>query len=245
MSLGQDLSKFQKSLVDGPYRAALVHIFTASGVVCNLLAILALAQSDYRQVFIWIGVALIIDGIDGPLARSVEVKKVLPRYSGERLDLIIDYLTYVFVPVLALLHAGFLPGIFGGVLAALILLSSLHHFCDEYSKTDDNYFVGFPAIWCFVVFHIFAAQASFATTAIVTLVCVALTFVPTKYVHPVRVETWRPLTLAMTALWGLAAVWIVITGFPGTFWANVALNVSALYGAGLCVWAGFAKLPQD
>jgi phosphatidylcholine synthase len=245
MSLGQDLSKFQKSLVDGPFRAALVHLFTASGVVCNLLAILALSRGDYRQVFIWIGVALIIDGIDGPLARSVEVKKVLPRYSGERLDLIIDYLTYVFVPVLALMHAGFLPGIFGGVLAALILLSSLHHFCDEYSKTDDNYFVGFPAIWCFVAFHIFAAAASFATTAIVTLVCVALTFVPTKYVHPVRVETLRPLTLAMTVMWGLAAIYIVATGFPGAFWPNVALNVSAFYGAALCVSAGFAKLPGD
>src|SRR5215813_13638620 len=136
---------------------ALVHLFTALGAVCALLATRAVLSAAWEQVFGWLGVALIIDGIDGTLARLADVKAKLPRFSGDRLDLIIDYVTYVFVPALALLQAGYLGGAgWGVVLANLILLSSLFHFSDTQSKTDDHCFVGFPAIWNIVAFYVFA-----------------------------------------------------------------------------------------
>src|SRR5262245_60019917 len=114
--------------------AALVHFFTALGAVCALLAARAAIAGAWEAVFGWLGLARVIDGVDGALARQVQVERRLPRFSGERLDLVVDYTTYVFVPALALLQAGFLTGLWGVVLASLILLSSLFHFCDTESK---------------------------------------------------------------------------------------------------------------
>src|SRR5262245_35152774 len=124
--------------------AALVHAFTALGAVCGLLATYAVASGASEAAFAWLGLALFIDGVDGTLARKAQVRERLPRFSGERLDLVIDYVTYVFVPALMLLQGGFLTGASGLVLASLILLSSLFHFSDEESKAADHSFIGFP-----------------------------------------------------------------------------------------------------
>src|SRR5262245_47965557 len=123
------------------WTAALVHLFTGHGAVCALLATHAVIDGAWETAFAWLGVPLFIDGIDGTLARKAKVQVWLPRFSGERLDLVIDYLTYVVVPALALLQAGFLQGTWGLALAALILLSSLFHFSDIESKADDHSFV--------------------------------------------------------------------------------------------------------
>ena len=127
--------------------AALVHVFTALGAVCGLLAARAVFAGAWEAVFAWLWVALLIDGIDGTFARWVGLPERLPRFSGERLDLVIDYVTYVFVPALALMQAGYLKGGWGIVGASAILMSSLFHFCDTESKAEDHSFVGFPAIW--------------------------------------------------------------------------------------------------
>ena len=140
--------------------AAAVHVFTGLGIVCALLAARATYAADFEAAFFWLGVAFVIDGVDGMFARKARVKEVLPSFSGETLDLVIDYVTYVFLPALMLLQAGYLSGWTGIVLASLICLSSLYHFSDEGSKADDNCFVGFPAVWNIVAFYIFA----FATT---------------------------------------------------------------------------------
>src|SRR5262245_8940169 len=162
------------------WAAALVHIFTALGAVCALLATLAVVSGAWEAAFAWLGLAMAIDGIDGTLARKAKVERWLPRFSGERLDLVVDYLTYVLVPALALVQAQFLPGTWGVMLASLILLSSLFHFCDMGSKAPDHSFVGFPAIWNVVAFYVFAFALPDAATAALILACVALTFVPLK-----------------------------------------------------------------
>ena len=213
--------------------SALVHIFTASGVACALLATLALLREDWQAMFAWLGVALVIDALDGPMARRVQVKTYLPRFDGDRLDLIIDYITYVFVPALALVQAGYLPGGIGQLLAAAILMSSLFHFSDTQSKTDDNCFVGFPAVWNLVAFYCFAFAAQPLVAMMVTVACVGLTFVPFKWVHPVRVEALRPLTAAVCVFWGAAAIAVLFYGFPATFWTRVALAVCAFYAVAL------------
>lgn len=218
------------------WAAALVHVFTALGAVCALLATVAIAEHDWRGVFFWLGVAFFVDGIDGTFARMANVSENLPRFSGERLDLVIDYVTYVFVPALALLAGGFLVGTSGVVLAALILLSSLFHFTDMDSKADDLSFVGFPAIWNIVAFYLFAFSVSPSATAWIVLACVVLTFVPMKWVHPLRVVKLMPLTIAATLAWSLAGAAVLYTGFDASpAWARASLLAVLLYGAGLAI----------
>jgi phosphatidylcholine synthase len=221
--------------------AALVHLFTALGAVCALLATHAVISGAWEAAFAWLGVALFIDGIDGTLARKAKVHLWLPRFSGERLDLVIDYLTYVFIPALALLQAGFLRGPWGLTLAALILLSSLFHFCDTESKADDHSFIGFPAIWNLVAFYVFAFRMSEAAAALVVLACVVLTFVPLKWAHPMRTTRLRPLTIAATAVWGAAAAVTLWTGFPAPIWVQTLLGAVAAYGIALTLYAGRAR----
>jgi phosphatidylcholine synthase len=215
--------------------AGSVHLFTALGAVCALLAVHALLDRDFEIAFIWLGIALIIDGIDGLFARAVDVKQRLPRFSGEKLDLVVDYVTYVFVPVLALQLGDYLTGIWGGLLAGLILLSSLFHFCDSGNKADDHCFVGFPAIWNVVAFYVFAFAPAGWAVSLLVLICVVATFVPMRWLHPMRVRALRPINLAMSALWAVAAIWTVATGLPGGIIANVALALVAVYGIGLSV----------
>jgi phosphatidylcholine synthase len=221
--------------------AALVHLFTASGIVCGLMATVAVLASAWETAFLWLGLAMVIDGADGALARRADVHRLLPRFSGERLDLVIDYVTYVFVPTLALLQAGFLTGGWGLLLGCLILLSSLFHFCDTESKAEDNSFVGFPAIWNLVAFYVFALGLSPALTVIVVLAGVALTFVPLKWVHPMRTPRLWPLTIVATVLGGLAAAQVLWSGFPAAAWAQAVLVLVAAYGIGLTLYAGWAR----
>jgi phosphatidylcholine synthase len=159
----------------------------------------------------------------------------LPRFSGERLDLVVDYVTYVFVPALALLQAGYLQGQLGLVLASLVLLSSLFHFCDTESKTDDHCFVGFPAIWNIVAFYVFAFRMPPWGAAALVLACVVLTFVPMPWAHPLRTPLLWPVTLAVMALWCVAAALTTWSGFPASPALQVILLGTAAYGIGLAL----------
>jgi phosphatidylcholine synthase len=210
--------------------AALVHLVTALGSVTALFALLAIADRAWEVAFLWLGVAFIIDGVDGTFARWVGVLEHLPRFSGERLDLVVDYVTYVFIPAYALLAAGHLQGTLGLVLAAAILLSSLFHFSDLESKADDYSFVGFPAVWNIVAFYLFVFQASPPVAAAITALCVALTFVPMKWVHPFRVRRWRWPITALSFAWAVAAIAATWAGFlAAPYWSKAIL---ALVGTG-------------
>lgn len=219
-----------------PWGGIGVHVLTSLGAVLALLAMQAVIAGNWEMVFVWLGVALVVDGIDGPIARAVGVTVQLPRFSGERIDLVVDYLTYVFVPVLALLQAGRLPPDAAMALAAAILLSSIYHFADVASKTDDKAFVGFPAIWNIVAFHIFALDLGSLSASVIIVIAVALTFVPLHWVHPVRVEFLRPVTLAVTGIWAIAAVQTVATGFPAQSLVAASLVGGTIYGIVLSLW---------
>jgi phosphatidylcholine synthase len=223
--------------------AAGVHAFTALGIVCALFATRATFANQFEQAFFWLGVAFVIDGVDGSFARKYRVKEVLPHVSGETLDLVIDYATYVFIPALMLLQAGVLTGPFGLLLASLICMSSLYHFSDEHSKAEDNCFVGFPAIWNVVAFYIFALALSPWVSALLILLCVGLTFVRWKWVHPMRVTAYQIPTLALTALWSLAAIWAVWRGFPAGWQAQAIFIGVALYGMALLILFGRDRRP--
>lgn len=209
--------------------AASVHLFTALGAVCGLFAALAAFDGAWERMFVWLGVALVIDAVDGTFARMVRVDQRLPRFSGERLDIVIDYITYVFVPALAMVRGGFLTGTGGLLIAALILISSLYHFSDLASKGEDYSFIGFPAIWNVVALYLFALTPPAWFNYLVLLLCIGFTFVPIRWVHPVRVERLRAPTLAITAAWSIAAVAAVAYGFPPPLWCQIILVGSALY----------------
>lgn len=220
--------------------AASVHLLTASGAVLALLALRAAHDGDWRMMFVWLGVALVVDAADGPLARKLDVKTVLPRFSGERLDLIVDYLTYVVVPAYALSEASLLPEAARLPAAAAILLSSLFHVSDMHSKTEEGYFVGFPAIWNIVLLYLFAlGLPPYAALAVVSLFVLA-TFVPILAVHPFRVARLRVLTCLVTLLWGVAAAAAIANPFPSPLWVQALLVATAFYLAGLGLYRSLA-----
>ena len=221
-------------------KAASVHVLTALGVVCALLALRAAISGLNEQAFLWLGLALFIDGIDGFFARRYRVKIVMPHVSGETLDLCVDYVTYVFVPTLMLLLAGKLQGIWGFILAAIICLSSLYHFSDTGSKTADNCFVGFPAIWNIVAFYIFALSPPWWATDLAIVLCAGLTFIRWKWVHPLRVVELRTITVAATIVWSIASAAVLYAGFPANWLASAILILVAVYGVGLSLHFGRA-----
>jgi phosphatidylcholine synthase len=217
--------------------AASVHVLTASGAVLALLALQAAHVGDVQMMFVWLGIALVVDAVDGPLARAIDVKTVLPRFSGERLDLIVDFLTYDVVPAFALIQSDLLAEPFRLPAAIAILLSSLFHVSDVESKTKEGYFVGFPAIWNIVLLYLFAlSPAPYVALAIVAGF-VALTFVPIICVHPFRVARLRPLTCLVTLVWIGAAAIAVARPFPSPLWVQTLLLVTAAYFSAI----GFAR----
>lgn len=227
------------------WSAGAVHLFTGLGIICALFATLAVLEKDWQRVFAWLGLALLIDGIDGTFARIGKVEERLPRFSGERLDQVIDYITYVFIPVLALLNAGYLTGVVGLGLAVAILLSSLFHFSDLGNKSEDHCFVGFPAIWNIVAFYVFALALPFWAAALMIVACVLLTFVPMRWVHPMRVVAHWRITAVACVLWGGAAVWTIWSGFPAHGVAQGIFVCVGLYGVGLSlIWPWARRMPE-
>lgn len=214
-----------------------VHLFTALGSICAMFAMLAIFDRAYEMTFVWLFVALVIDTVDGTLARAVDIQVHVPRFSGERLDLVIDYVTYVFVPVIALMHAGFLSGIVGGLTAGLILLSALYHFADTESKADDHCFVGFPAVWNIVAFCLFAWGAPAWLAVSISLLLVAMAFIPMHWIHPMRVNRHFGINVGMAAAGIAAGIWVLTTGFPGGLIPGSILAAASLYFIGMAlVW---------
>lgn len=206
-----------------------------------LFALLAAATGRYEECFAFLGAALVVDGIDGPLARRFEVKRVLPRFSGEDLDKIIDYLTYVTIPAFLLATGGIMPEGLAYAAGAAVMLSSLYHFSDQHSKTADGYFVGFPAIWNLVVFYLLVVPVPPLLGFAIIMVCTVLTFVPLKWVHPVRVRRLRPATFALMGLWGVAAILALVEGFPGSPAVQAIFVIVLIYGLALGLSAGWAR----
>ncbi len=213
--------------------AALVHLFTASGVVCTLFAFIAISNQAMDVAFLWLGLALFIDAADGPLARLVDTKTHLPRFSGEHLDLIIDYLNYVALPAFIIVTLPIITGASGVLAAALILLTSLFHFSDTSSKTLDGYFVGFPAIWNVVVFYLVAFKVVEIPALVAVLALALLTFIPIRWVHPFRVKRLRIVTVIVVMLASIVAIATVYEGFKPGLFETIILIGAAIYLVGV------------
>ena len=199
--------------------ALLVHLLTASGAVLAMLAMLAAVENEWSLMFLWLVFAFLVDGIDGPLARRYEVKRYAPQIDGELMDLITDYLTYVFIPAYALFKSGLLPGWTGWIAIIVITYASVVYFADTRMKTKDNSFAGFPGCWNMVVLVLFATNPNFwVILALVVVLAVAM-FTPLKFIHPVRTERWRAVSLPVALAWTMFAGWAAWVDFSPDSWA--------------------------
>ena len=216
-------------------RALSVHLLTATGAVFAMLAMLAAVDARWDLMFLWLVVAFFVDGIDGPLARHYDVKKNAAEFDGVLLDLIIDYLTYVFIPAFALFKSGLMDGWTGWFAIILITFTSAMYFAYTRMKTKDNSFSGFPGCWNMLVLVIFALEPNFwVSLALVTILAVAM-FLPLKFVHPVRTERWRMVTLPVAIAWTFFAGWAAWVDFHPESWAHWGLVITSVYllGAGV------------
>ena len=182
-------------------RAFSVHLLTASGSFLAFLSLVAASEQQWTAMFWWLGLALLVDGIDGPIARKLEVKEVLPTWSGELLDNVIDYVTYVLIPAFALYQRGFMGEGLSFLSAAIIVVTSAVYYADTGMKTKENFFKGFPVVWNMIVFTLFVIEPGEYISFAVVVIAGLLTFAPVYFLHPVRVQRLCNLNLPIFLGW--------------------------------------------
>ena len=222
--------------------AILVHFLTATGAVFAMLAMLAAVDEKWDLMFLWLVVAFVVDGIDGPLARKFNVKTSASEFDGVLLDLIIDYLTYVFIPAFALFKSGLMDGWSGWSMIIVLTFSSALYFANTRMKTKDNAFSGFPGCWNMVVLVLFAIEPSWQWCLVIVILLSLAMFFPLKFIHPVRTERWQFISLPITIAWIFFASWVAWQAFSPSEWATWGLIITSIY---LC-FAGILQqlIPQ-
>lgn len=220
-----------------------MHFFTASGGALAFMALLAAGQGELAAAFAWLGVAVIVDGVDGTLARALRVTERLPNISGDVLDLVVDFTTYVFVPAAILVYSGLWQRDLAVALAILIIVSAALYFADLRMKTPDNWFSGFPATWNIIVFYLVVYEPRAWLASAVIIAAAIGQALPIVFTHPFRVAQWKPLTLLICAVWvvaGAAALWQNLRPNGVT---SAALLICAVYFGGLGLMRRAARTP--
>ena len=199
------------------------------GAALGFAALVAATRGEWTLMFQCLGVALFVDGVDGTIARRLKVAELLPRWSGDVLDLVVDFVTYVFVPAYAIAMGGLLPGPLAIPAGVAIVMTGALYFADRRMKTADNYFRGFPTLWNAVAFYLFLLKPQPWLAAAAVAALAVLTFVPFKFVHPFRVVRLRGVNIVAVLAWaGLASVAILSDLDPGP-WVTGGLVVVAVY----------------
>jgi phosphatidylcholine synthase len=206
-----------------------VHILTASGALWGLLALTAAARGNWTWMFWWLALALVVDAIDGPLARRLKIAERLPQWSGDSLDFVVDYVTYVFVPAYAIAAGGLMPHGLGVLLGAGIAVTGALYFADTRMKLADNCFRGFPVLWNAAAFYLFLLKPPPWIGAAGVTLLMLLTFVPFPFIHPIRVMRWRRTTLAIGAVGAVLAAAALLYDLNPPLWISGALSAIGLY----------------
>ena len=208
--------------------AWLVHLYTATGVVLAFLATLAVFQYRFRDAFFWLALSIVVDATDGFLARLTLTSRHIPWFSGDQLDNLVDYLTYVFVPALLVWRALLVPSAWATYVCAAMLLSSAYGFTRADAKTSDHFFTGFPSYWNIVVFYLMLGGATPELNAVVLLLLAAMVFVPIGYIYPSRMPVLRGVTIALGAVWAVL-MFVLLWQMPGVsaavYWLSLAYPV--------------------
>ena len=210
-------------------RAFTVHVFTATGAALALLALILATGGHWAGMFFCLGMALVVDGADGPMARAFDVERLLPRWSGETLDLVVDFATYVFVPAYAISASGLLPQVLAIPAGVIVVVSGALYFADREMKTKDNYFHGFPAVWNLAAFYLYLLEPPEWAAAASIVVLAGLSFSPIKFLHPLRVQHWRSFNIALLAAWAILAFVAVVQNLSPGLYVTLPLCLIAIY----------------
>lgn len=210
-------------------RAFTVHIFTATGAALAFLALILATGGHWAAMFLCLGLALVVDGADGPIARAFDVQNVLPRWSGDTLDLVVDFTTYVFVPAYAIAASGLLPQILAIPAGIVVVISGALYFADREMKTKDNYFRGFPAVWNLAAFYLYLLEPPEWAAVIAVAVLAGLSFAPIKFLHPLRVQHWRNFNMVLLAVWAVLAFVAIIQDLSPGLYVTLPLSLIAVY----------------
>jgi phosphatidylcholine synthase len=218
-----------------------VHVLTASGAALALLALIAAVEQHWTLMFWLLGAALIVDGVDGTIARYIRVSAVLPRWSGDNLDFAVDFVTYVFVPAYAIAHSGLLPPPAAVPAGILVVLTGVLYFADLKMKMADNCFRGFPVLWNLAAFYLFVVRPHPWVAVAAIVVLAALTFAPFPFIHPLRVARWRMLNIVLLVVWSLLAAAALGRNLDAGPWITAALCAIGLY----FIAAGVIRRPGE
>ena len=220
-----------------------VHLYTASGAMWGVLAILAAVEERYIASFAWMCVTLLVDSVDGALARRFRVKDVVPNFDGALLDNMVDYFTYVLVPLFVVYMAGMVPESLLVTTIAIISLSSAYQFCQLDAKTEDHFFKGFPSYWNVVIMYLFLFGSGAWTNFFILLLCGILVFVPIKYVYPSRTKTFQKTTVLLNLIWSVMflAGMLLYPDIPS--WLMPASLFFCVYYIGLSLYLTFKTRP--
>ena len=228
-----------------------VHAFTTCGIVLGFLALVAVLKGDAVAAFMWLGLALFVDGIDGSLARKARVLEYTPNFDGRTLDNVIDFFNYVAVPALMVYWFAMVPGTWGIAAAAAIMAVSCYTFANVGMKSDDYYFVGFPALWNIVVLYFYILDTHWIVNFVTIVALCVLTFIPVKFVHPLRVTDWREITVPMTVLWAAMSLSLILSAKDNVAWGVVELMelaawvAASIYFVAISLWRTFYKRAEE
>jgi phosphatidylcholine synthase len=206
-----------------------VHLFTASGGAVAVLALYAAIERNFSACFAWLGLALFIDGIDGTLARAARVHVTAASIDGAVLDLVIDFLTYVLVPVVALWRSDLMPTEVSFWIGLVVTIASALYFADTRMKTEDMWFRGFPATWNILVLYLFVLRPPWVLSAALLLAAAGIMFAPIVFVHPLRVTRFRRLTVAMSIAWFAFAGIAILEKLTPSSWVVAGMVLTAAY----------------
>lgn len=211
--------------------ASAIHVFTACGAALALLAMILATGGHWAGMFFCLGMALVVDGLDGPLAREFKTTEVLPRWSGETLDLVVDFTTYVFVPAYAIAASGQLPNALAIPAGILVVITGALYFAKRplQMKTADNYFRGFPAAWNLAAFYLYLLEPPPWLAAAAIAALAGLTFADFKFVHPLRVRRFRKFNIALLAIWAVLAGMTVLYNLDPGPYVTWPLSIIAVY----------------
>ena len=187
-----------------------IHLFTMSGVVLGIKALQAIGEGKPRAALLWMMAAMVVDGIDGPLARAFEISKWVPILDGNSLDLMIDFLACVVAPAAFVHKFGLLPNSSSLLLAGVILISGVIWMARTDMLTFDDYFVGFPAMWNIIVTIMYILGTNHTMNTIFILFFAAISFTRIKFVHPMRTRDFRWITIPLMTVWLAVQVYLVV-----------------------------------
>lgn len=203
--------------------AWLAHAYTASGAVLAFLAVQAAVDYRFRDAFFWLTMQVLVDATDGILARRARVATVTPWFNGGKLDDIVDYLAYVFVPAVIVWRALLVPDGWTLPVVAAMLLASAYGFNRDDAKTGDHFFTGFPSYWNIVVLYLYVAHLPAAVNAAILVALAALVFLPVAYLYPSRTQVLKRVTVSLGVLWGLLVLLMI--------WQLPAVSSAVLVGS--------------